>query len=187
MAADEGNALDLVPVHRFVTANRVAEGEVARLVAWAQAQRRRRLPGVRGSPRLGEVVREPEVAGGVSEDCQRFRPVLLLDRKDLLGGVVECLFPGHLAELALATLTGSDHRRLEAIRVVHERHAALTSSAQHAAALRIVDVAVNLEDLAVDTLNGDTALPRTHVAVVIGGRHLARGEPGRIRIAHRER
>ncbi len=128
-------------------------------------------------PRLRQVLGEPPVAGGVPEERNRFGSVLDGDLAHPSCDVVECLFPGRLAELPFAPGPGADQGGLEAVRVVEERDARLAASTEHALALGICGVAVDLVHDTVDRLDHDPAAPRTHVAVSVRGRDPASAIP----------
>jgi hypothetical protein len=105
----------------------------------------------------------------VAEERDRLLPGALLDLVHLLGDEVQRELPLHLAELPLAALAGADHRRRSRSGSYMNDTAALAAGAQHPAALGVLRVAVDLVDDPVDRPDDHPAVPRTHVADVVGG------------------
>ena len=180
VAADQGETLQAAPIDRLVSADSEPGRQLGSLLPRAQAERRRRFGGIGCAPCLSEVLGEPRIACGVSEDGQRLWSVLVPDLEQAGGRVVEGLLPRHFAELAFASLSGPDHRRLEPVRILGKRHPTLAPGAQHAATLGVVGVPVDLLDYTIDAPHHDPAPPRAHVAHAEGRGDLATPIPGRL-------
>ena len=116
----------------------------------------------------------------MAEDRNGLGTIFFGDGHQLLRRLVQRLFPGHFLEFALAALARTHHGRLEAVGVVHKGDAALTAGAEHAPALGIRRVAVDLENLSIDAGDDHAATPRAHAAAAVALLDLASRKPGRI-------
>ena len=118
VGADQGDAAHGVPVHGLMAAHGYAGRQQGRLIARARAKGSRGLRRVGRAPRLGKIVCQPKITGGVAENCHGFGSVLLLDGSQLLaatassasGQVISSNLPSHAPQCAPSAHAGGPGR-----------------------------------------------------------------------------
>ena len=164
VAADQHDQLRLLEVERLGRAEPLAERELVADVARPAALREGRLGAVRRAVRLHHGAEEAR-ADPVREERHRLRPVLLLDRRSSRSARNVSASSQLTRSSGLLRPPRRSMRVLEAVGVVEQVDARVAAGAQPALRQRVVGVALDPHDPAVDDARQDAAAPEAHLAV----------------------